>query len=279
MLLIDAHVHIHDCFDLATFMEAAATNFKAEAIRRRREAFTGILLLSEAATESWFRHLSDFAGSDRISIGRTGKRWSLQPTNESCSLLIHRAGEEGFFLIAGRQIITEERLEVLALATDRDFRNGMPLEETIRVIRECGSLPSIPWGFGKWMGRRGRILADYLSKKDEKEYLFLGDNGGRPGFLPRPFFFKLAEKKKIKILPGSDPLPFASEVRRVGGFGCSIEGFVSIEHPAEDLRHLLLNPLVPTTAYGGLQRPLLFVRNQLSIQIGKARFKPKSCPD
>lgn len=33
MILVDAHVHIYDCFDLETFLDSALKNFKAEAAR------------------------------------------------------------------------------------------------------------------------------------------------------------------------------------------------------------------------------------------------------
>jgi hypothetical protein len=33
MILVDAHVHIYDCFDLETFLDSALGNFKAEALR------------------------------------------------------------------------------------------------------------------------------------------------------------------------------------------------------------------------------------------------------
>ena len=43
--------------------------------------------------------------------------------------------------------------------------------------------------------------------------MFLGDNGGRSSMLPYPTQFNLAEANEMKILPGSDPLPFPQEAK------------------------------------------------------------------
>ena len=113
-------------------------------------------------------------------------------------------GEQGFLLIAGRQIVTEENLEVLALLTDRKFEDGLPLQEVIQTVRENKGISVIPWGFGKWMGRRGRFLESALEEAENSE-LFLGDNSGRPVFWSRPSHFRLriSSPRKFRIQGGS----------------------------------------------------------------------------
>ena len=63
-------------------------------------------------------------------------------------------------------------------------------------------------GFGKWIGRRGAVLQKLLATHNYP-YLFLGDNSGRPSFWSKPHYFQLAKKQAIRILPDTDPLPFA----------------------------------------------------------------------
>lgn len=52
--------------------------------------------------------------------------------------------------MAGRQIVTAEKLEVLALGTDLDIDDGRPIREVLSLVTENGGLPVIPWGAGKW---------------------------------------------------------------------------------------------------------------------------------
>jgi hypothetical protein len=273
MILVDAHVHIYDCFDLQHFLDSAVKNFKAEAARWGQEDdFTALLLLTETAKENWFHRLAGYAGSRSGNGTESIGNWTFHRTNEDHSLYAQSEKSQGFFLIAGRQIVTAEDLEVLALMTDRQFEDGRPLEEVIQAVKETSAIPVIPWGFGKWMGKRGAILENIL-RKGKDSILFLGDNSGRPVFLPRPSLFEFAEKKGIRVLPGSDSLPFLSESQRVGCFGLSIHGTISREHPARDLKRIFLDPKTRFQAYGNLENPYRFFRNQLTAQIVKWRYK------
>ena len=100
--------------------------------------------------------------------------WAFHRTHEDCSLYAQSKNSQGLFLIAGRQIVTAENLEVLALATANDFRDGSPMEELIEAVKESGGIPAIPWGPGKWMGRRGVFLRNLLERAKDPG-LFLGD--------------------------------------------------------------------------------------------------------
>jgi hypothetical protein len=273
MIFVDAHVHIHDCFDLGMFFDSAIDNFRTEAGRiKQDDASSFVLLLTETARDNWFERLADHAYGKRFIEGVESSGWSFQCTKESYSLLAESTDGQGMILIAGRQITTAEDLEVLALLNDRKIEDGLPLSETIRVVRENGAIPTIPWGFGKWTGTRGNILKSTLQEA-KQSILFLGDNGGRPGFWPRPYFFKLAVSHGIRILPGSDPLPFASESNRPGSFGFSVEGTLNFGEPAKDIRRILLDSSSQIKPYGALERPLRFIRNQSTMQILKRRRK------
>ena len=64
----------------------------------------------------------------------------------------------------------------------------------VREARESGALVVIPWGAGKWLGRRGAVLSRYLRSVDDPG-IFLGDNGGRPNAW-RPRHFGLGETRE-----------------------------------------------------------------------------------
>ena len=273
MILLDAHVHIYNCFDLQAFLDSALTNFKTQAARCGHEdTFTALLLLTESKGENWFQHLEGYAREGRVIGNPSSKNWSFHSTGENCSLQLRCNGSQGLFIIAGRQIVTAEGLEILALATDKNFNEGTSIEQIIQSIRDTGAIPVIPYGFGKWIGRRGMILRNLLEKTEDPR-LFLGDNGGRPLFLPRPSHFMQAEKKGIRILPGSDPLPFPSECERAGSFGFSVKGSISSTHPARDITRILLDSTCIFKPYGQREHLPRFFRNQLLMQIFKRSQK------
>jgi hypothetical protein len=116
------------------------------------------------------------------------------------------------------------------------------------------------------------MVLDRLLKESETPLFFLGDNSGRPSFLPEPRQFGSAQASGIVVLPGSDPLPFPSEVSRAGGFGCWIDAEISERHPARDLRNILAGPGLVVHSYGRLETPFHFVRNQIKMQLWKRQW-------
>ena len=168
--------------------------------------------------------------------------------------------------------MTLEGLEVLSLATTNSFPEGLPVRKLIVNVRDTGGTPVIPWGFGKWMGRRGKTLIKLLDTAKSADF-FLGDNGNRTYILPHPSQMKLAQDNNIRDLPGSDPLPFTSESHRAGSFGFTLDGIISVENPAEDLKKILNNSVGTIQPHGTAEGALRFFRNQSRMQIKKHFFK------
>ena len=273
LILIDSHVHLYNCFNIEKFFDSALDNFSESANEcRGSKNFTSLLLLTETKSDRYFQKLSGLAKerTENTSFSDSSplKKWTIRLTQERCSLYAHLASSRGLYLIAGRQIVTAENLEVLALATEQDFEDGQPLETTIEQTIAAGGIPVIPWGFGKWIGHRGKILSNLL-KERKFPVLFLGDNSGRPIFWSRPPLFKQAEQLGIRVLPGTDPLPFASESFRPGTFGFAMHGQLDPEKPARSLKQLLLEEETQFQAYGSLENPWRFIRNQIAMQIVK----------
>ena len=264
MILVDAHVHIYDCFTLQNFLDSALENFRAEAAHSGHlDNFTAVLLLTETASDNWFQTLEEYAQKNR-----TDGNWTFHPTAETCSIWARSDASMGLFLVAGRQIATSEDLEVLALLTVKQFQDGQSMKQTIQAVKASGAIPVIPWAFGKWMGIRDRVLRDTLAGIDNSE-LFLGDNSGRPGFLRRPSHFKLAESRGVRVLPGSDPLPFSSECRRIGSFGFWIDKPLNSQYPAREISAILRDPGTGIRPFGELEKPLRFFLNQTRMQFRK----------
>ncbi|NJR57498.1 MAG: hypothetical protein HC769_00735 [Cyanobacteria bacterium CRU_2_1] len=268
LILADAHTHIYDCFDPSAFFNSAFNNFEVLSRQQGSEAFQAVLFLTETRSENYFEQLYQAAqdGSNPIA------GWSIHLTEEDRSLYITNSAHQGIFLVAGSQIVVEEDLEVLALATTKRLPDGLPLANVIHQVVDHEGIPTIPWGFGKWMGRRGKILSELL-QDDRVPSLFLGDNSGRPSFWSDPPHFKQAIARKIRILPGTDPLPFDSETDRAGRFGFAVPGSLDVKRPAAHLKQLLLDPNAQVQPYGALETPFRFFRNQVAMQIVKRTRK------
>lgn len=266
LMLVDGHVHIHSCFDVETLLDAALNNFQN--LNYCNAAF--FLALTESKTQNYFQRLWQLGqGNEQNGLGLNN--WQIIPTDESHSLYAQKSDREsnpkGIYLIAGRQIVTLEGLEVLALITDQTFPDGCPIEQTIQDVLKIGGIPVIPWGFGKWMGNRGRKLGEIL--RSQPSGLFLADNSCRPKFWSEPVFFKQAKQQGMAILSGTDPFPFKSEVERPGKSGFSISGVLEPSKPAASLRKTLLQPDSSVKLYGDLETPMNFFSNQIAIQFIK----------
>jgi hypothetical protein len=164
--------------------------------------------------------------------------------------------------------VTSDRLEVLALSTVSEIPDGLPLEKTIAVVEKEGAVPVIPWGFGKWSGRRKRVLMKYFASRQEGVF-FLGDNGGRPNFLRFPDFHRKAPGVSLIELPGSDALPFPSELKKVGSFGFTLHEELDLRRPGEALKRILMKPGVVPKPFGSPESTSRFARNQLNLRIWK----------
>lgn len=254
-VLVDAHVHIHPCFPPESFFDGALANFRraARSLDLSGTA-TGCLLLTEMAGSHWLRNAPGTVGA-----------WTLGSTGEEDSLVARRSTGENLIVVAGRQIVARERLEVLALGRDADIPDGLPLDETLRRVRDSGALPVLPWGFGKWSGRRGALVAATLARPEGE--LYLGDNSNRLQLAGVPRLLREAGERGILVLPGTDPLPFPSHAGRAGSFGLVLEGALDPLRPAEDLLRRVRALREQPRTYGRGETLPGFVRNQASLQL------------
>jgi hypothetical protein len=274
-VLVDAHVHVYGCFDTDNFLDQAYFNFKVAARRLGRSQFIGVLMLTETLNDHYFSSFAALAdaGPEMKNTGNIG-RWSFDKTKELCSLLATKNDVE-LFLIAGRQVVTAENLEVLILGTEKTFPDGMPIRTLLQKAASMDALHVIPWGAGKWLFRRGRLLSNLIAGRTTDGF-YLGDQGGRPMFWPTPSHLRQAEEFGIRILPGTDPFPFSDEVGRVGSFGFLIDASLDPLNPAATLKESLRNPQVKLTRFGQLQNSPRFFQNQLRMQIRKRRRRQAS---
>jgi hypothetical protein len=260
-LLVDAHVHFHPCFSWERFLNAAAANF---AVARRQldlgEGTAGCLMLTESAGVHAFRRLR--ARLERASVSG----WDAAPASDDCAVVLRGARGDVMLLVAGRQIVTAEKLEVLALGSDRDFVDGLPIRDVLARVSEEGAVPVIPWGFGKWWFGRGRVLRGLIEGGLPYRF-FLGDNGGRPQLSVSSPLFEAARARGIPVLPGSDPLPFDDQVSRAGGYGFELAGEdIPVTRPTVRIREALLRLSLQPRVFGRRETLAGFVRSQIRMQ-------------
>lgn len=266
MIIVDAHVHIHDCYDPVKFFEHAYDNLKASARSAIGPTETiGVLMLAESAGEDNFTRFIQIADlkDSRKKTGEFGI-WSFIKTNEKNSIIVS-SGEKKLILIAGHQVAAAEDLELLMLGTTCKVPDGLSIFDLLDKAKQLSALRVIPWGAGKWLFSRGKLLKKIIDLV-EADNFFLGDEGGRPIFWPTPRHFYYAAHRKIRKLPGTDPLPFPREVTRAGSFGCWFNAPVDWTRPAASILSAICNPETKLNGFGNLERPFRFLYNQLKMQ-------------
>ncbi len=271
LVAADAHVHLHDCHPLNLLLDRAFESLSA-ALRAAggTEAAPVVLLLSEAEPDDCFSRLAAAAGSPSGQAGLPDAgAWSVVPLGEPASLVARAPGKQ-IHLVAGRQVACAEDLEVLTLCSNGRIPDGLPIEETLVRARAIDAVPVIPWGPGKWLGARGKLLSRLVATARPGE-LFLGDESSRPFFWGTPRHFHEARARGLGVLPGTDPLPFPHESQRAGSFGFTTRMAFDASRPAASLKAHLRGANVEIRPFGRLEGPLLFVRNQVAMQLRKRR--------
>jgi hypothetical protein len=267
---VDAHVHLHSCYDPDDLLRNAYDNLSAaagsDAGHPARTAY--FLLFAECAPDDCFGALRKLAeGRSNGASGLHLRRWLVAPTEEPISV-VARDGERELFIVAGRQVACREGLEVLVLGTTQRFADGRPIREVLREADALGVPRVIPWGPGKWFFSRGRLLNDLVAEF-RKPTLFLGDEGGRPVFWGYPQHFAHAARLGVRDLPGTDPLPFPHDVKKVGRMGLKVAVDLDPARPGESLLRALTQAQAPLERFATLEPPLRFVRNQIGMQLRK----------
>lgn len=258
-LVLDGHVHFHPFFDVDEFLERGWRNL-GEGAEAAGHGVSGsrVLLLADPGADDPLRPFARWNG-----------RWEIDRTAEEESRLARIDALE-IFLVAGRQIRTSDGLEILALCTSQTFANERPFEETLAGVRAGGALPVVPWGFGKWWGRRGRLLERALLG-GRLSGVYLGDSVWRPRWPRPPRLFRLARRMGVGILPGSDPLPLPGQVESVGSAGGVVRGTFDRDRPSDSVRRLLLEERVPVEPLGRRASVAACLAAQLRLRAGRSK--------
>ncbi|WP_052812761.1 hypothetical protein [Desulfonatronum thioautotrophicum] len=235
MTIADTHVHIYPHYDLHAFLVQACRNLdrcvSSTTSATAHPLPIRVLYLAESAGCDWYQQILNG------QIPMPGD-WSLRTARSASCLTVSHADHGELHIVPGRQIATEERLEVLGLAMSAPVPDGLPLPQALARIEAAGGTPVLPWAVGKWLFKRGRTLENLLRTTPPGRFL-LGDSAMRPAPGPLPRLMRLARDLGFGLTAGSDPLPLPGEEQLVGSFALSTDTRFSPDTPADLLRELL----------------------------------------
>ncbi|MCH9807776.1 MAG: hypothetical protein K0U74_08600 [Alphaproteobacteria bacterium] len=258
--LVDAHVHLHPGVAPAAVLNAAVQNFT---IWRTHLGLNsephGVLMLTEMSGVNAYEALKDSPPAD----------WQTLPTNEDVSLrLVHSSGAE-LLVIAGRQIATSEGLEVLALGTLTQFKDRTPIADAVQAASASGALVVIPWGVGKWLGQRAKLIAQLIADHQTYPGTCFADTANRPAMWPYPKLLKMAEAGGRLVLPGSDPLPISGDDARAGSYGFVASVNLNAPEPFKTLRGWLASLDRSPQAFGSVDGTFNAIKRQVALRLDK----------
>ncbi len=266
--LLDAHAHLHDGFDVVRLLERAHANLSAAARTLGPAGEAGsVLALLVAALPGSNADLRVRVRAD------PGGGWTVRPAGEAGSVLAVR-GEDRLLLLPARQLATREGLEVLVAGADPsgEPEAGGRVEASLaRIVSRTSAgrgLAVVPWGFGKWWGRRGRVLRDLVVRRGRESGVLLGDSALRPWGLPGARVLRRARRAGVGFLCGSDPLPLPGQEARVGGFGSVLSGALPEERPLRALLALTADGPGECARFGRRSSPAEALALQLRLRSG-----------
>jgi len=190
LIVVDAHVHLRNNYKIHRFIESLIKNFEdGFKYFENLKSGVGVLFVVDGSNEDGFEKLSRYFQS-RSKKNEQYRLQRQETTDQSIVLLV----DEQFtiIIIAGSQIVAKEKIEILSVGTPLPSLAGKEIKSTITKITEKGALPILPWGVGKWVGKRGRILED-LIKQPNLPRFFISDSGNRPKFWPKSSLFRIAK--------------------------------------------------------------------------------------
>ncbi len=253
-LAIDGHVHIYKEYDWADALTSLLRNLSAS------PHDIPIGLLAEGKSSHFFKEVAE---STRPLVKGN---LQVEAGPDSDSLVIRENGIIKGYLIAGRQLVTLEKLEVLALGKDTSLSSGQSLEATLESISREGAIPVLSWSPGKWFFGRGKLVSALIDSHPPGSFM-IGDIGLRPTVWTTPCLMKKAEKRGFKIMAGSDSLPRTGESDWIGRIGFQVTGAFDPNRPAASLRAILFDPSLVFKPIGRHSSLLAFInrrgRNQL----------------
>jgi len=227
---VDGHVHVHD--------EVPDLHAIVQRISRLAPGATPVLMLADGPRGDGFRRMK-----------RAAQERSNRATSHDITPLL---------IIPGWQVVSEEGLELLVQGVEQFETFGAPAQSVVEAAIAQGAIVTLPWGFGKWIGKRRRLVRRLLSLYGDR--VLLGDISGRPPGWAEPL---LAGRPVVR---GADNLRLAGNERSIGRYGSLIECTANDQASEVCLMEKMRHPTDIFRSFGtrhGLARALM---DQLRIR-------------
>ena len=239
----DGHAHIYPAFDLRRWFDAGLAV-------ARNHGCPLVLFLTESSGCHYFAALRERWGAPVARPSATlppisdhlWHRFRVTPTAEDCSLAVSEteASEPLLFMVAGRQYVSRDKLEVLALGLSpaselTHLEDGSESAQTlIERLLEEDVVVVLPWGFGKWTGRRRREVACLVSRPALRShpFFFVGDIAARCW----PWRSPASVTTGVRVIAGSDILPLPGAESGLARYGFRLSGPLDAARPLATVR-------------------------------------------
>lgn len=234
--IVDSHCHIHSQETLGQF---------AEKLNNLSAGQHWLVCVVELRQSQWF---GEIGRSDLLEIAQI----------DSVSLSVYRE-TSSCLLIKGEQVNTSEKLEVIVIGCEDVVPEGLPVQEYITRYSD-DYLVVLPWGAGKWTGRRGAIVRSLVK---DRAPIALGDNGGRPVWW-KSDLLESDSAFGLPVLRGADPLPVSSYSDRVLAYA-DLEQRVF--RSASEWINYVKSGERCAKPYGALRSTVGFLKDQIELRL------------
>lgn len=233
----DGHFHLYPCYDLPQAISNLMRNLGLMAASARglapEEDVFKIAFLAESKQHDYFHKIQ----KKEIDFRTIGLE-VLAGGEEHC-VALGKQGKQALCLIAGRQIVTREKLEILGLGMEEVVPDGLSAEEAVEKVIATGGRPVLAFAPGKWLFKRAGLVRHLAEKYGQN--LIVGDSALRPLGWGAPEIMRRARANHIAVLPGSDPLPMPGEEKSAGCYGFIYQGLFDTTRPLTAMNEIILN--------------------------------------
>lgn len=233
----DGHFHLYPCYEPANAIGNLINNLDlmAESARGHEpgQDVLKIAFLAESKQHDYFHKIL----KNEINF-RTIDLEVLAGPEEHC-ISFNKQGKFILALVAGRQIVTKERLEILGLGMEGIVPDGLLAEETVERVIAAGGLPVLAFSPGKWLFKRANIVRQLVETKFSRPFL-VGDSALRPLGWGEPEIMRRARSNNVAVLPGSDPLPLPKDEKYAGCYGFVYQGSFDQAKPLTSMKEIIM---------------------------------------
>lgn len=255
LVYADTHYHLYPAHDAAESLYRSARRLIDLA---RGQPCMPMLFLTEAKDYHFYAALQ---AGDLLAAADV----RVDGCAESACTRLTWADSLELWIFAGRQHVTAEGLEILALTSERPLADRLKAEDVVDQVLDEGAVPVLSWAPGKWMFRRRHAVAELLQRYPANQ-LLLGDTSLRARGWPQPAPMRSRDRH---VLCGSDPLPQPGEEDQAGRYGVAIEAPFDPERPVASVRAFLFDVRTEVTPIGCRNAPHVMIRRLMKHECSK----------